>query len=149
MAGLRITWSFDMDERAVLTYKLNFPDADCREQSVDSFIADAEKLNFKVDILHISPPCQPFSPAHTTASPVRDEANEAAYLSVGRLLEVIKPRIVTIEETFGLESMHIEWFSALIHDFIRIGYSMHWKILNCSDYGVPQSRKRLVIFGAG
>lgn len=44
-----------------------------------------------VDIMHLSPPCQPFSPAHTIASPERDEINEAAMFSACHLLEVVRP----------------------------------------------------------
>jgi DNA (cytosine-5)-methyltransferase 1 len=102
-----------------------------------------------VDVLHMSPPCQPFSAAHTIPSEMQDEINQAALLSVGHLLEKIRPRIATIEETEGLINRHVEWFSALINIFITLGYSVRWKVVRCQDYGVPQQRKRLFIIAAG
>jgi site-specific DNA-cytosine methylase len=50
-----------------------------------------------VDGLHILPPCQPFSAAHTVPSQIQDEINQAALFSVWHLLEKIKPRVATIE----------------------------------------------------
>ncbi|ETN40208.1 uncharacterized protein HMPREF1541_04484 [Cyphellophora europaea CBS 101466] len=154
-AGLKLLWGFDNNLEAIETYKTNFArcGADCRLESVNEFLSRLMKLydlsGVRVDVLHISPPCQPFSPAHTIPSPERDEMNQAALPSVWQLVETLKPRIVTIEETEGLFSRHKEWFSLLINTFTTLGYSVRWKVVQCNEYGVPQTRKRLLVVAAG
>lgn len=156
-AGLVPQWSFDNNLDAIESYRRNFErlGADCRHESVDEFLGwfmtldESEKRRVRVDVLHASPPCQPFSPAHTIASPERDEMNQAALPSVWHLIEELKPRVVTLEETEGLFSRHSEWFGLLINIFTTLGYSVRWKIAQCNEYGVPQTRKRLLIIAAG
>lgn len=155
-AGLKLLWGFDINAEALDSYKLNFGrlGVDCRNESVDEFIRDhllklVELDDIRVDVLHISPPCQPFSPAHTIPSPERDEANQAALPSVCQFVEILKPRVITLEETEGLVTRHNEWFQLLINTFTYFGYSVRWKVVQCHSYGVPQTRKRLLIVAAG
>ena len=155
MAGLKVKWAFDFDQDAVMTYTANFRGTHCYKESVADFLDRVRRLpiqqrkDFMVDILHISPPCQPFSSAHTIPNEENDAKNQAALFSVIHLIQVIKPRIVTIEETEGLLTRHDEWFSTLIHIFVYVGYSVRWKVLRCEEYGVPQMRRRLFICASG
>ncbi|KAI9739204.1 MAG: hypothetical protein M1834_007417 [Cirrosporium novae-zelandiae] len=146
-AGLRVLWGFDFNIEAIRSFSLNFPDALCEHVPVDWFLA-FEAAKYVVDILHLSPPCQPFSPAHTIASD-HDESNEAALFAIGGLLDMTKPRIVTMEETAGLIDRHPNFFHSVIREFVSHGYSVSWQRINCMLYGVPQARKRLVIVAAG
>jgi DNA (cytosine-5)-methyltransferase 1 len=156
MAGLKVKWAFDCDRDAVVTYRANYDSAgtQCYEETVAEFLDRISRLpihqqqEFMVDILHISPPCQPFSPAHTIENVEKDAKNRAALCSVLHLIQVIKPRVVTIEETEGLLSRHDEWFSTLIHIFVYVGYSVRWKALRCEEYGVPQMRRRLFLIAS-
>lgn len=145
MAGLQVVWGFDCDQNAIMTYRANFGEKGtrCYKETVDEFLDRVGRLPLKkrkrymVDILHISPPCQPFSPAHTIPNWENDAKNQACLFSIFHLLQIIKPRVVTVEETEGLISRHREWFSALIHIFVCIGYSVRWKVVHCEQYGVP------------
>jgi C-5 cytosine-specific DNA methylase len=150
-AGMCVRWGFDMDEQAITSYSLNFESGgtSCKHQAVHEFLQSIRLSPPFVDVLHISPPCQPFSHAHTVPSPQRDEINQAALFSVWHLVETLKPRAVTIEETDALMSRYQEWFSALINIFINLGYSVRWAALHCGKYGVPQIRKRLFIIASG
>ena len=156
MAGLHCVFGFDCNEEAINTYRANFEARGTLGllESVDAFLCRVERLGYKdrqvymVDILHISPPCQYFSPAHTVANEEKDAENEAVIFSVLQLLQTLKPRIVTVEETFGL-LRHFEHLSALVHIFVSVGYSVRWKICNLANWGVPQQRKRLLFIAAG
>ena len=151
-AGLRVKWGFDKDKDAIRIYADSLgrrEGAESLREDVYEFCDRSDIVRFIVDILHISPPCQPFSPAHTIPSEVQDEINRAALFSVWHLIERIKPRIVTIEETEGLVRRHETWFNALINIFTSLDYSVHWKVVRCEDYGVPQQRRRLLIIAAG
>ncbi|RAK82087.1 DNA cytosine methyltransferase [Aspergillus fijiensis CBS 313.89] len=145
-ALLHPEWACDKSESAVKTYKRNYPDANVRLMDLFTFIHS--KHSTKVDIVHGSPPCQTFSPAHTIES-VTDDANSACIFSCLNLLQKSKPRILTMEETSGLFERHRETFNRVILDFIELGYAVRWGILNCVEYGVPQLRRRLVIIASG
>ncbi|RDW83833.1 DNA cytosine methyltransferase [Aspergillus mulundensis] len=146
-AGLHIKWSFDLSQPATATYMLNFPMVVCEQSEVFDFLTNDEEF-LRVDITHGSPPCQTFSPAHTIPGP-NDEPNSACLFSCGNLIRRAKPRVHTMEETSGLFDRHQEWFFGVIRDFIETGYSVRWALLNCMKYGVPQSRKRLIIIASG
>lgn len=107
------------------------------------------EAELRVDVCHCSPPCQPFSPAHTVNNQERDELNSACIFAARNLLQRARPRVLTMEETSGLYERHKETMHRVILDIIEEGYSVRWSILDCFHYGVPQCRKRLLIIAAG
>ena len=117
--------------------------------SIHEFIKDSRYSNIKADILHISPPCQYFSPAHTRNA-AHDDENIFALFSCCELVKKTKPRLITLEQTFGMvHERHSIYFNALLNDFTRLGYSVRWKIVKLCTWGLPQDRKRLIIIAAG
>ncbi|EFQ97221.1 modification methylase HphIA [Nannizzia gypsea CBS 118893] len=146
-AGLRLSWAFDHSPSAMNSYRANFPSSLAETSDVADFLTN-RSLDIRIDVLHLSPPCQPFSPAKTIAA-AHDDANEACLFSVRRLIEKCRPRVVTMEETSGLKERHEIWLHAIIHSLVELGYSVRWRLVNCKDYGVPQSRRRLVIIASG
>ncbi|KAF2136551.1 uncharacterized protein K452DRAFT_214904, partial [Aplosporella prunicola CBS 121167] len=146
-AGLLVVYGFDHNEDAVATARVNFPTTKVYHMSAQDFIQQV-LLGRHVDILHISPPCQPYSPANTNPSVERDEENTAALFCVEELIKKIKPRIVTLEETFGLMTYekHELWFQGLLAMIQRKGYNIRWGILEFNKLGLAQPRRRLVIF---
>jgi DNA (cytosine-5)-methyltransferase 1 len=145
MAGLTNLWAFDRDQEAIDTYRIRFPEAQTYHASVDEFLT-LDESDLRVDVMHLSPPCQPHSPAHTTPGK-DDEENEATGLAVSSCLRKGRPRYATLEQTFGLLHRN-EWFSAVIASFTSEGFSVKWEVLQCEQYGVPQTRKRLFILAA-
>ncbi|KAG8532982.1 uncharacterized protein KY384_001764 [Bacidia gigantensis] len=147
-AGLRVEWGFDIDPAAISSFHLNFSRAKCWVIAAHDFIV-AITENVKVDILHLSPPCQPFSPAHTKAGK-NDEMNQATFLAVQELLKRVRPRVVTLEETFGLSNwiQHEDWFKTIIRMFTNQGFSVRWSVFNLLDFGLAQPRKRLFIIAS-
>ncbi len=146
-AGLRIAWAFDFNLPACQTYQLNFLGTPIYNVWANDF--SNSKIDFRVDICHISPPCQFFSPAHTSHGK-DDDMNTASLFAIEALLKKAKPRIVTLEETAGLvrTRLHEIWFNAVINMFTSQGFSVRWKVVNCADFGVPQQRKRLLIIAS-
>ena len=146
-AGLRIAWGFDFNLPACRTYQLNFLGTPIYNVWANDF--SNSKKDCKVDICHISPPCQFFSPLHTSDGK-DDEMNTASLFAIEALLKKAKPRVVTLEETAGLVriGLHKDFFNAVINMFTSQGFSVRWKVLNCADFGVPQQRKRLVIIAS-
>ena len=148
MAGFRVEEAFDKDHDCVATYRLNFPHARSHCASVYNFATSINRSH-KYDHLHMSPPCTPFSPLHNRPFP-NDEPNQAAFLAVETLLKKTMPRTVTLEETYGITrgEENLEWFTALIQMFTRLGFSIRWNVFNFLDFGLPQPRKRFIIFAS-
>ena len=146
-AGLRVKWGFDRELHACRSYALNFFGTPVYNVSADRFAR--KDGDYQVDVCHLSPPCQYFSPAHTTPGK-NDESNTATLFAADYLLEATKPRIGTVEETSGLlnDVRHHMYFKALIRIFTSKGFSLRWKLINCADFGLPQSRKRLFIIAS-
>ncbi|KAF7551786.1 hypothetical protein G7046_g7607 [Stylonectria norvegica] len=104
--------------------------------------------DIRVDVLHLSPPCQYFSPAHTHAG-ANDEVNIDALTGGNALIHKIRPRIITLEQTFGItHDQHAEYFRQLISEFTQYGYSVRWKIVRLCTWGAAQDRKRLIMIAA-
>ncbi|KAI4860128.1 S-adenosyl-L-methionine-dependent methyltransferase [Hypoxylon rubiginosum] len=147
-AGLRITLSCDHADGACNTYRLQFPEADLRHQDMYDFIMEIRASRYHIDFLHLSPPCQYWSPAHTVAG-VNDEANIAILFSCHELIKSLRPRIFTLEQTFGILHPRFEYyFNALVHGFTQYNYSVRWKVVNLLSWGAPSQRQRLVMIGA-
>ena len=147
-AGLRVAWGFDQDPPSIATYYANFPHAHCEGIAANDFITVLNE-DYKVDILHLSPPCQIFSPAHTRPGR-NDESNGASFFAIEELLKKTKPRVVTLEETFGLTRTldNLTWFNAMIQILTKLGFSVRWKVFNLQDFGLPQPRRRLFLFAS-
>ncbi|KAI7215416.1 hypothetical protein KC333_g5467 [Hortaea werneckii] len=159
-AGLKLNFLLDHCRDACETLKLSFArTGHCRsDQILCADIHDfctgqialglANRL-FRVEILHISFPCQPHSAVHTVPGK-NDDANIAAGYSVIPILQKCKPRIVTFEQTSGIVTHGGGYhFRALIHQLTVAGYSARWRIVNMAQYGNVQARKRLIIIAAG
>ena len=147
-AGLRLQWSFDFNKEAIDSYRMNFFETDCWYCSADTLITSIPD-NLKVDILHLSFPCQPFSPAHTRPGK-NDGANEASFFALEGVLKRAKPRVVMEEETFGLlrTANRMRWFRAMIQVFTKLGFSVRWKIFNLLEYVLPGRRQRLFVYAS-
>lgn len=153
MAGLELRGALDHDAAACTTYSLNFPQtALCHEEIAE--IGSDEHPDLRSDIMHCSFPCQAFSQCNTTPNREKDDLNIATNMELGRLLDVAKPRVVTLEQTAGLMSLgykggrHSKSFDQFIKQFTSRGYSIALKILNMAEFGLPQRRKRLIMMAS-
>ncbi|KAJ5242158.1 uncharacterized protein N7469_000485 [Penicillium citrinum] len=149
-AGLQIKWAVDMNPNAIKTYRLNF-DLKVKSRCMDAFNFFQNSTEpLRVDIMHASPPCQTYSPAHTVPSEENDDRNSACLHGIRNAIEKVRPRILTMEETFGLDhQIHRPSLYRVVMDLIELGYSPRWEIIKLSGYGVPQTRKRLILVAVG
>lgn len=95
-----------------------------------------------VDLLAGGVPCPPFSKAgkQLGTDDERDLFPEAL-----RLVEEIKPRAVMLENVRGLLDSVFDAYRKKIQDDLRqLGYTAEWRLLNASDFGVPQLRPRVI-----
>lgn len=91
------------------------------------------------------PPCQGFSTAG--ARNVEDPRNRLIFNYL-RMVTEVRPRWFIFENVEGLlTSGNGEAVSSLVREFLRIGYSVRVEKVNLAAYGVPQTRKRVLIIG--
>lgn len=96
-----------------------------------------------VELLTGGLPCPPFSVAGKQLGE-RDERN--LFPEALRLIDEIKPKAVMIENVRGFLSAVFEDYRAhLKSQLAKLGYHAEWRLLNASDFGVPQLRPRVVI----
>ncbi|KAH9826696.1 S-adenosyl-L-methionine-dependent methyltransferase [Teratosphaeria destructans] len=146
-AGLQLKFLLDYWPDACKTLGLNFPDSKVMHMDIHNFCTSPRR-SYRVDVLHISFPCQPHSPAHTINGS-RDDENIATGYSVLPIFNICKPRVATFEQTPGIQERGGgRHFRALIHQITAAGYSVAWRKINMAEYGNPQPRRRLIIIAA-
>ncbi len=137
----------DGNPDCIPTLKVNFPGAKIYCEWSNAFAVRHEDL--RVDILHLSPPCQVWSRVHTRPGQ-NDDMNLASLFGITGLIKKIKPRIATLEQTFGIMDARFEQpFNSLVHAFTCLEYSVSWQVVKLQELGLPQSRQRLIMIAAG
>ena len=142
LAGFDLVWANDFDKDAVETYRANIDKhcvcADISEVSTDD-IPDC-------DVMIGGFPCQGFSMANTKRN-VLDKRN-TLYLQYIRVLKAKKPKFFVAENVKGILTLGKgEVIKAIVSDFAEVGYKVVYRLLNAADYGVPQTRQRVIIVG--
>ncbi len=97
----------------------------------------------EVDYVHGSTQCQGFSPANNDRS-LDDPRNQLVFAFL-EWIERIQPKVVTLENVAGMQTIEDGFMQRLAAAFDERGYDAKWKVLNAADYGVPQTRERLFI----
>lgn len=101
-----------------------------------------------VDFIIGGPPCQAYSLLGRHDKRMEDDPRTRLYLQYGKFLQEFQPYGFVFENVPGLLSAKKgEHFRNLREYFDSLGYSLHYKMLDASDYGVLQTRKRLIIVG--
>lgn len=147
-AGFEVCLAIDMWKDAVVTYNHNHktPVAICEDvKNID--LDKLRELNKNNDIVGIigGPPCQGYSTVGKRD--INDERNYL-YLEYCRIVETIQPEFFVLENVKGLLTLNDGMFKKdIIERFEKLGYKVENKILNASDFGVPQNRQRVFFVG--
>ncbi|OGO76907.1 MAG: DNA (cytosine-5-)-methyltransferase [Clostridiales bacterium GWB2_37_7] len=131
----------DLFAEATQSYTWNFPSEVCIDSS------DIRKIKSfpKADIVLGGFPCPGFSEAGPRL--VDDERN-FLYLHFIRCLMQSKPYIFVAENVKGMTTLGKgEVFNQIVQDFAAAGYTIYHKLLDAKDYGVPQTRERVLLIG--
>lgn len=142
MAGHEIVWANDIYEDAVASYRNNLGNhivcGDISDISPDD-IPDC-------DIVIGGFPCQGFSVANTKRN-AADKRN-TLYKQLIRVIDAKRPMFFLAENVKGITTLeHGKVFQMILDDFSAMGYKVVSNTLNAADYGVPQTRLRVIIVG--
>lgn len=141
----KIVYSVDNDPYAITIYNSNFE----HQAEVKDVREIVPKMVPKHDVLLGGFPCQSFS--IVAQNPPRlgykDEKGKLFFEMV-KVLKEKKPRFFIAENVKGLLSANNKKaFPMIISEFEKAGYHIKYKLLNASEYGIPQKRERVFIIG--
>ena len=105
-----------------------------------------ENYNFPyADVIIGGFPCQDFS--HAGKRKGFDSNRGTLYQSYVEVVKKVKPLIFVAENVNGLLTMPGEPIKKIIDDFSQVGYEVKYQLIKCEEYGIPQTRWRVIIIG--
>jgi len=139
--GGKCVFSSEFNHHAQRAYELNFGEVP---------FGDITKLNTDIvpkhDILCAGFPCQPFSISGKMKG-FEDTRGTLIY-HVFEIIEKHQPKVVFLENVKHLVYHDKKrTLATIVHHLEEMGYVISKKVLNASDFGVPQNRERIIIIG--
>ena len=154
-SGFDVAIAIEFDAVHSLVHHFNFPDCHtiCRDiTQVTSTeilaILKAKGYPMEVDLIAGGPPCQGFS---LMGKRQLDDPRNALVFQYVRLVAEIQPKYFIFENVPGMATgKHRLFLEELINQFETVGYRITHpvQILDASEYGAPQKRKRLILLGS-
>lgn len=153
-AGFNSVLASDIDENCEKTFATNFPEipflcgdlSNFKKNEFDSIILDKN-----IDVIIGGPPCQGFSLANKLRNKVSEDPRNKLFYEFIKTINWYNPKSFVMENVKGLLSMQsgevIKQIVAEFENAGELGYEVRVKVLRASDYGVPQSRERVIIIG--
>ena len=148
MAGFEISGAIDNDADSIQTFKKNFKKSKSLIKDINKINKKEIKKNFSnIDVIIGGPPCQGFSNANRWQKEYNDPRN-LLFLKFIEFVKIIKPKMLLIENVSGILSRSKGQIINNIKEILNEnGYKVDYKLLNASEFGVPQIRKRVFIVG--
>ena len=152
-AGFDVVGAVEIDPIHAAVHKFNFPDCAVLPRSVVGLTgAEIRKATGigerQVDVVFGGAPCQGFS---LIGQRVLDDPRNALVREFVRIVGELQASYFVFENVKGLTvGSHRAFLDELIAAFDAIGYGvlLPWQVLDAADYGTPQHRERLFLYGA-
>lgn len=149
LAGIHVVAGFDIEDSCRFAYEHNnnskFILRDITQLTSEELKEYYPESTTKV--LAGCAPCQPFSTYSLRYNKRGKKDNKWRLLYYfANLVKDVLPDVVSMENVPQL--IHEKVFQDFISSLEASGYQCDWRIVNCAEYGVPQSRKRLVLLAS-
>jgi len=145
-AGFDVVWANEYDKDIWETYQANHPNTYLDRRSITNIESDEVP---ECDGIIGGPPCQSWSEAGALRG-IKDKRGQLFFDFI-RILDAKNPLFFLAENVSGmLASRHavaLENIKEMFSEAGEHGYNLSFKLLNASDYGVPQDRKRVFFVG--
>ncbi|MFA9465022.1 MAG: DNA cytosine methyltransferase [Velocimicrobium sp.] len=148
MAGFEIVIANEYDKSIASSYQYNHRKTKMIAEDITTLpiVETFKEYRGKIDVVIGGPPCQGFSQKGQRKT-INDERNFLFKYYV-KVVELVQPKYFVMENVPNLLTAEKGFFKKEIEEmFGKIGYLLNAEILDASDYGVPQSRRRAVIIG--
>ena len=147
-AGFDVVLANEYDSSIATAYQYNHKDTKMIVGDITSIDLNETfgKYVGKIDVIIGGPPCQGFSQKGQRKT-INDERNFLFKYYV-KVVDLVKPTYFVMDNVPNLLTAEKGYFrKELVELFDTIGYKLSMGVLNASDYGVPQNRRRAVIIG--
>lgn len=142
-AGFDIVYANEYDKAIWETYEKNFPDTQLDRRSITDIKGDDVP---DCDGIIGGPPCQSWSEAGAMRG--IDDHRGQLFFNFMDILKHKQPYFFLAENVSGmLADRNSEAFQNIEERFNKCGYILKAKLLNASDFDVPQDRKRIIFVG--
>lgn len=145
-AGFDIVWANDVDRYAVEAYRHNI--------SEHIVLGDINQLLDEIpqhDVLIGGFPCQPFSMMGQQLG--FDDERGTLFFTIEQIVRRHRPKVIVLENVKNLETHNAGETFARMQAILRnelldnngFGYEVFYQVLNSSDFGIPQTRRRVFV----
>ncbi len=145
--GLPVVAGIDLDAACRYPYEKNnnsvFLERDVSElepEEIEALFGEAE-----IRVLAGCAPCQPFSTYSQRYELDRNERWGLLY-EFARLAEGTRPEVITMENVPSVQKHEV--FHDFVSDLKKLDYHVWYSVVDSTHYGVPQTRKRLVLLAS-
>lgn len=141
-AGAEIVCGIDLNPHAISTYRENFPGATALEARLEDVgVRSLHNRIGDIDLLLASPECTNHTCAKGAAP--RSEQSRATAMQALRYAREFKPRWLVLENVVHMRP----WsrYDELKEELADLGYNVGEFVLDASEFGVPQKRRRLFL----
>lgn len=118
---------------------------------MEKYDKELREMAGTIQVVAGGPPCQGFSMAGKRKT--NDQRNELVKSYV-KFIRMIKPEVIIFENVHGFtvkfaskNGKEKKYSNYVINALNRAGYKTAYKIVDMSDFGIPQSRKRFILVG--
>lgn len=148
LAGFDVKYANEVNKQATDTYSYNHPETytdrrDIRDVDARDILNVTGK---RIKLVAGGPPCQGFSMLGKRNP--RDRRNSLSWQFI-RIVKETRPAFFLMENVPGIMTIsNGNLFNKMVKEFTSIGYKTSFRLLNASDFGIPQNRERVFVLGS-
>lgn len=146
--GFEVEFAIEYDKEIARSYKLNHEKTTVYNEDISEVNFNKLKLSHpKIDVIVGGPPCQGFSQKGKRLS--KNDTRNYYFRKFIEAVKFFKPTYVVLENVPNIFTTANGFFkNEIIQRFEDLGYIVNSKVLNASEFGIPQNRKRAFFIGS-